>query len=154
MKKLVSEATVEAEVSSRIYIEAGVSCRSWQHLMFYLLHQNWEQPRIERSRPLFCTIMGSFRSLTKFALWRACNLTTFRHSSTGPVVHPFASRHEGSRFNPQEGYLIETEILPLALSHYKLVTEKFFCRAQNEERTVGDHSLKVDLSLDTTYDPS
>ncbi len=25
------------------------------------------------------------------ALWRACNLTAFIHSSTGPVVHPFAS---------------------------------------------------------------
>ncbi len=29
------------------------------------------------------------------ALWRACNLTGFTHSSTGPVVHPFASRHGG-----------------------------------------------------------
>jgi hypothetical protein len=35
------------------------------------------------------------------ALWRACNLTAFIHGSTGPVVHPFASRHEGPGFNPQ-----------------------------------------------------
>ncbi len=28
-------------------------------------------------------------------LWRACNLTAFIHSSTGPVVHPFSSCHEG-----------------------------------------------------------
>jgi hypothetical protein len=28
-------------------------------------------------------------------LWKACNLTAFIHSITGPVVHPFASRHEG-----------------------------------------------------------
>jgi hypothetical protein len=35
------------------------------------------------------------------ALCRACNLTTFIHSSTGPVVHPFASNHEGSI---QRGY--------------------------------------------------
>ncbi len=35
------------------------------------------------------------------ALWRACNLTVFIHSSIGPVVHQFASRHEGPRFNPQ-----------------------------------------------------
>ncbi len=28
------------------------------------------------------------------ALLRACNLTAFIHSSTGPVVHLFASRHE------------------------------------------------------------
>jgi hypothetical protein len=34
-------------------------------------------------------------------LWRACILTAFIHSSTGPVVHPFASRHEGPGFNPQ-----------------------------------------------------
>jgi hypothetical protein len=36
-------------------------------------------------------------------LWRACNLAAFTHSSTGPVVHRFASCHEGPRFNPQ-GY--------------------------------------------------
>jgi hypothetical protein len=35
------------------------------------------------------------------SLWRACNLTAFIHSSTGPVVHLFASRHEGHRFNPR-----------------------------------------------------
>ncbi len=34
------------------------------------------------------------------ALWRACNLTAFTHSSTGPVIHLLASRHEGPRFNP------------------------------------------------------
>jgi hypothetical protein len=36
-------------------------------------------------------------------MWRACNLTAFIHSSTGPVVHPFASCHEGPRFNPKRG---------------------------------------------------
>jgi hypothetical protein len=35
------------------------------------------------------------------ALWRACNLTAFIHSLSGPVGHPFASHHEGPRFNPQ-----------------------------------------------------
>ncbi len=29
------------------------------------------------------------------ALWKSCNLTAFIHSSTGPVVYPFDSRHEG-----------------------------------------------------------
>ncbi len=29
-----------------------------------------------------------------FRVWRSCNLTAFIHSSTGLVVHPFASRHE------------------------------------------------------------
>ncbi len=40
-------------------------------------------------------------------LWRACNLTAFIHSSTGPVVHPFASLHKGPRFNPQEGTYVK-----------------------------------------------
>jgi hypothetical protein len=39
------------------------------------------------------------------ALWRTCNLTA--HSSTGPVVHPFASRHEGPGFNPQGGTYVK-----------------------------------------------
>jgi hypothetical protein len=38
---------------------------------------------------------------------RACNLTAFTHSSTGPVVHPFASRHEGPGINPQEGTYVK-----------------------------------------------
>ncbi len=52
------------------------------------------------------------------ALCRACNLTAFIHSSTGPVVPPFASHHEGPEFNPQGRYLCETEILLLAFSRY------------------------------------
>jgi hypothetical protein len=36
-------------------------------------------------------------------LYRSCNLTAFIHSSTGLVVHPFASRHEGPEFNPHGG---------------------------------------------------
>jgi hypothetical protein len=48
----------------------------------------------------------------------SCNLTAFIHSSTGPVVHLFASRHEGPMFNPQGGYLCEIGILLLALSRY------------------------------------
>jgi hypothetical protein len=41
--------------------------------------------------------------IAKWSLWRACNLTAFKHSSTAPVVHPFASRHEGPGFNPKRG---------------------------------------------------
>jgi hypothetical protein len=55
------------------------------------------------------------------ALWRACNLTAFIPSSTGPVVHPFASRHEGPGFNHQGGYLCGTRVPLLVLSGYKLV---------------------------------
>jgi hypothetical protein len=41
------------------------------------------------------------------ALWRACNLTAFIHSSTGPVVHPFASCRERPAFNPQGGTYVK-----------------------------------------------
>jgi hypothetical protein len=51
-------------------------------------------------------------------MWKSYNLTTFTQSSTGPVVHLFASHHEGPRFNPQGGYLCETGILLLVLSRY------------------------------------
>jgi hypothetical protein len=44
-------------------------------------------------------IVGCWRG----ALSRACNLTAFIYSSTGPVVHLFASHHEGPGFNPQGG---------------------------------------------------
>jgi hypothetical protein len=42
------------------------------------------------------------------ALWRACKLTAFINSFSGPVVHPFASHHEGLRFNPQGGTYVKT----------------------------------------------
>jgi hypothetical protein len=45
------------------------------------------------------------------ALWRACNLTAFIHSSTGPVVHPFASCHEGPRFKPKGGTYVKPGFL-------------------------------------------
>jgi hypothetical protein len=44
-------------------------------------------------------IVGCWRG----ALSRACNLTAFIYSSTGPVVHLFSSHHEGPGFNPQGG---------------------------------------------------
>jgi hypothetical protein len=60
---------------------------------------------------LFCpSVMFAARPLSGFttniascwggALWRACNLTAFIHSLTGPVGHLLASRHEGPQFNP------------------------------------------------------
>jgi hypothetical protein len=39
--------------------------------------------------------------------WRACNLTAFIHSSTGPVVHPFAFRPEGHGFYLQGGIYVK-----------------------------------------------
>ncbi len=47
-------------------------------------------------------------------LWRACNLTAFIHRSTGPVVHPFASRHEGPGFNPR-GILMWNRDSPISI---------------------------------------
>jgi hypothetical protein len=41
-------------------------------------------------------------------LWRACNLTAFIHSSNCPVVHPFASCHEGPYINPQGGTYVKS----------------------------------------------
>ncbi len=48
---------------------------------------------------------GCLRRLVNVSslMWRACNVTAFTHSSTGPVVHPFASHHERPGFNPQGG---------------------------------------------------
>jgi hypothetical protein len=43
-------------------------------------------------------------------LWRSCNLTAFIHSSTSPVVHMFASRHEGPRFNPHGGTYVKPRL--------------------------------------------
>jgi hypothetical protein len=60
-----------------------------------------------------CRLLGG-------ALWRACNLTAFIHSSTGTVVHPFASHHKGTRFNPQ-GVLTWNGDSPVSLSRYTIV---------------------------------
>ncbi len=48
-------------------------------------------------------------------MWRACNLTAFTHSSTDPVVHPFASCHEGPGFNPQGGVLVWNRDSPVSV---------------------------------------
>jgi hypothetical protein len=67
------------------------------------------------------------------ALWRACNLTTFTPCLTGLVDYPFAFRHEGPGFKSPGGYLYETGILLLALSHYKL---PFVCYKQKHKMEV------------------
>jgi hypothetical protein len=50
------------------------------------------------------------QTLSNILLWRACNPTAYTHNSTGPVVHPFASRHEGPVFNPQGGTYVKPEL--------------------------------------------
>jgi hypothetical protein len=51
------------------------------------------------------------------ALWRACNLTAFIHSSTGPPISLPVMRDPGSILR---GCLCETGILLLALSSYNI----------------------------------
>jgi hypothetical protein len=43
------------------------------------------------------------------ALWRACNLTAFIHSFTGPMVHLFASHHERPGVSPQGSTYVKPE---------------------------------------------
>ncbi len=50
---------------------------------------------------------GISRKLVIRGLWRACNLTAFIHSLTGPVGQPFASCYEGPGFNPQGGTYVK-----------------------------------------------
>jgi hypothetical protein len=52
---------------------------------------------------IFDSVCFSGFFMNNFKVWRACNLTAFIHSSTGSVVYPFASCHEGPRFIPQGG---------------------------------------------------
>jgi hypothetical protein len=54
-----------------------------------------------------CVIYGTNTII--LIMWRACNLTAFIHNSTGPVVHPFASSHEGPGFNPHGGIYVKPE---------------------------------------------
>ncbi len=50
---------------------------------------------------------ASLRTIHMLLMWRACNLTAFIHSSSGPVVHPFVSHHEGPGFNPYGGTFVK-----------------------------------------------
>ncbi len=53
-----------------------------------------------------------------FILWSACNPTSFSPCLTGPVDYLFSSRLKGPRFKFPGGYLCETGILLLGMSHY------------------------------------
>ncbi len=58
------------------------------------------------------------------ALWRACNLTAFTHSSTLPEGHLFGSRHVGSGFNPQGGTYVwnrDSPVSDVSLQYFGLV---------------------------------
>ncbi len=69
-------------------------------------------------RSTYRTATGTHWALTynKLAvLWRACNLTAFIHSSTGP---PVCFLSPGTRVQSPGGHLCETGILLLGLSRY------------------------------------
>jgi hypothetical protein len=55
-------------------------------------------------RCFLCTyyLMDFRQTYTLRMLSRSCNLSICTHSSTGPVVHALASRHEGPGVNPRE----------------------------------------------------
>jgi hypothetical protein len=48
--------------------------------------------------------MGMELPRGRTVLWRACNLIAFTHSSTGPVVHPFAHVRRDPGSIPRGGY--------------------------------------------------
>jgi hypothetical protein len=61
-----------------------------------------DKPRGQTYRDGLSILYIQYKHLGKLeTMWRACNLTTFIHSCTDPVVHSFASRYEGPGFNPQ-----------------------------------------------------
>ncbi len=92
----------------------------------------------------------------KCILCRACNLTSFSSCLTGPVDYPFASRHKGPGFKSPRGYLCETGILLLALSHYIGDPDVIdhFCGlvwgALRPEPSLGPRADNVIIPLDRT----
>ncbi len=51
-------------------------------------------------------------------VWRACNLTAFTHSSTGPVVTPLLPVMRDPGSIPRGGTYVKPGFLLLALSRY------------------------------------
>jgi hypothetical protein len=84
-------------------------------------------------------------------LWRACNLTAFKHSSTGPLVHPLASRREGPGFHPLGGTYVKLLALfhcigdPDVIDHCGLI-----CGGVCPEPSLGRHDDNVIIPLDLT----
>jgi hypothetical protein len=86
---------------------------------------------------------------------RACNLTSFSPCLTGPVDYLFASRHKGPRFKSPWGYLCETGILLLTLSHYIGDPDVIDCHGLiwgglHPEPSLGPHTDDVIILLDLT----
>ncbi len=64
--------------------------------------------------------------------------------------YPFDSRHKGPGFKSPGGYLCETGILLLALSHYSLTYLLVLADHRQQDRTIAAVSqlfLEVDMTL-------
>jgi hypothetical protein len=89
-------------------------------------------------------------------VWRSCNLTSFSPCLTGPVDYLFASRHKGPGFKSLGGYLCETRILLLALSHYIGDPDGIdHCglvwHGPHPKPSLGPRTDNVTISLDLTH---
>jgi hypothetical protein len=73
----------------------------------------------------YLPLQKTWISPLKDSLWKACNLIAFIHSSTGPVVHPFASRHEKPRFSPQ-GVIMWNRDSPVSVVLLQVLSIYFF----------------------------
>ncbi len=101
---------------AKLLTEARAIIKFWLWLWLQVRHRNqylnFYSPRKQYMYKMFIVRLINLPKVydcseKKVSLWRACNLPAFIHSSTGQVVHPFASRHEGPGFNPQGGTYVE-----------------------------------------------
>jgi hypothetical protein len=109
----------------QVYIGSSVMCAVLRSAVLVAILPTCTVPLPHFSTPRLathpCILLLNCPAAHIPVLCRACKVTALIHSSTGPVVHLFASHHEGPGFNPQGGYLCETGILLLALSCYSII---------------------------------
>ncbi len=122
-----------------------LSCRqcdnpTWSHTAFL----SWFHARCRSSFRLH----NRYSQLLGGALWRACNLTAFIHSSTHPVVHLFASHHEGLGFNPQGGTYVKPGFSCLTTAPFYGTRPTFWSASENIKEE-GRHSRTIKISLKT-----
>ncbi len=140
---------------AHVYVHAACPCLCKFCMSMPLLHDH-VCVKAAYQCPCSCCIFtvhgGIFHFVSFFVLWRACNLSVFTHSSTGPVVHPFASCHEGPGLNPQwgtyvkPGFMSWTVTRPLywqcdnpTWSHTALLSQ-FHARCRSSFRLHNQHS--------------
>jgi hypothetical protein len=97
-------------------MKTTIFCSCYKFLKFCYAYSRCNNPIIFKYGLELFISTSLFRLI--ISLWRAYNLTVFLPCLTGPVDYPFASHHKGPGFKSPGGYLCETGILLLALSHY------------------------------------